>query len=216
MADLVYLREAKGLPPLDAQQATIRAAGVAGVDPAKDQAWHDAAPKSRRKGPDLGLPQRAYMLKAVRRGDVVVVAVASCLAASLEDALPVLEQIARQGGSVRVALDGFTVGPEDGAALVRFAQRIASEAAKRRTAAMAAGRVAKAQRSREDQGAAVKLAAELWVQPDVPVAAITARTGISGPTLYRWQRQGILPQRQAMPRLAILARANAAKRAKKP
>ena len=216
MADLVYLRQGTYLPSIEEQQAIIRAVGIKGVDPERDQAWADLQPKRPRKGDDLGLPQRAWLLKAIRKGDRVVVAAPAILAASLTDAMPVLEVIAARGGTLFVAIDSTAIAPGDDVAWLRFGQRIERDALDRRTAAMRAGRAAKVRRTAEQQAAARALARELWTRPEVSVAQIEARTGISSPTLYRWQRDDpTWPQRESLPRTAILAKANAARKGKK-
>ena len=216
MEKIVYLREAASLPSVEEQQALLRAAGVSGVNPASDRAYLDAAPRKRGKArPEF--EERPRAVRAIRRdaGDTFCVAVAAVLAVSVEDALPVLEEIARKGASVMVASDGLTVGPTDGAGMIRLAGRIATEAAEFRTRKARAGAARVAKQGKAARKAAWALAAELWPQAEVTVAEIRRRTGIGASTLYRAQRAGLLPSREAQPLSARLALANAARAAKK-
>jgi DNA invertase Pin-like site-specific DNA recombinase len=214
MEKIVYLREAASLPSVEEQQAVLRRAGVAGVDPAQDRAYLDAAP---RKGSKAEFIERPRAVRAIRRGegDLFCVAFAAVLAISVEDALPVLEEVARRGASIMVAADGLVVGPNDGPGMIRLAQRIAAEAAETRTRKARAGAARAARLGKQARQAAWVLAAELWPQADVTVAEIKRRTGLGTSTLYRAQRAGLLPTREAQPLSARLALANAARAAKK-
>lgn len=216
MEKIVYLREAASLPGIPEQQAVLRRAGVSGVNPATDHAYLDAAPRKRGKGrPEF--EERPRAVRAIRRGggDMLCVAYAAVLAVSIEDALPVLEEIARRGASIMVAADGLVVGPDDGPGMIRLAQRIAAEAAETRTRKARAGAARVARLGKQARQAAWALAAELWPQPEVTVAEINRQTGIGVSTLYRAQRDGLLPQREAQPLSARLALANAVRAAKK-
>jgi DNA invertase Pin-like site-specific DNA recombinase len=216
MEKIVYLREAASLPTVEEQQALLRKAGVRAVNPASDRAYLDEAPRKRGKGrPEFS--ERPNALRAIRAGagDTFCVAVAAVLAVSVEDALPVLEAIAKRGASIFIASDGLTVGPQDGPGMIRLAQRIASEAAEFRTRKARAGAARAAKLGNDARRAAWALAAELWPQAEISVATIKARTGIGVSTLYRAQRDGLLPAREAQPLSARLALANAARAAKK-
>lgn len=216
MEKIVYLREALSLPGVPEQQAILRRADVPGVDPACDRAYLDTAPRKRKGGRPV-FEERDRAVRAIRRGagDVVCVAYAAVLAVSVEDALPVLEEIARRGASVMVAADGLVVGPDDGAGMIRLAQRIAADAAQARTRKARAGAAQAARLGKQARQAAWALAAELWPQADISVAEIKRRTGLGTSTLYRAQRAGLLPAREAQPLSARLALANAARAAKK-
>lgn len=216
MEKIVYLREAPSLPSVEQQQAILRRAGVSGVNPAADRAYLDTAPRKRGKA-RADFEERPRAVRAIRRGagDVFCVAYAAVLAVSIEDALPVLEEVARRGASIMVAADGLVVGPDDGPGMIRLAQRIAAEASETRTRKARAGAAKAARLGKQARQAAWVLAAELWPQAEIAVAEIHRRTGIGVSTLYRAQRAGLLPAREAQPLSARLALANAARAAKK-
>lgn|GEM_PF-4078414 len=219
MENLVYLREAAGLPSVTEQQAIHRAAGQAGVDPERDRAYLDLRPRNRagRDGGDL--PERERCLKAIRRGagDVVHIAVPGVLAVSHDDAVKVLRRIMERGASLRIASLGLTVGPGDGVAVLELAVAIAKDAAKARTARARASRAERGKVLPEVRMKATALAKEMWEAetpegyPQHTVKAIEAATGISVSTLYRAVRSGLLKPRKAQPISIRLALANAAR-----
>jgi hypothetical protein len=79
---LVYLCDRKGLPSLDAQREACRAAGASAEEVA--EAYID---RGNAKRGEAAQPQRDYMPKDARPGDVVMVARLGVLATTAKEAL---------------------------------------------------------------------------------------------------------------------------------
>lgn len=219
LENLVYLREAPGLPIAAEQQAILRAAGVRGVDPDRDRAYLDNRLRGRAGRDASGLPERDRLLTAIRKGegDVVHVAMPGVLAVSQEDAAKVLRRIMDKGASLHVATLGLTVGPGDGVAVMELAVSIAKAAGKARTARAREKRSLAAKVPPPERMKATALAKEMWEAetpegyPTHTVAEIEKIAGISASTLYRAQRGGLLKARRPQPLSIRIALANAAK-----
>lgn len=222
MENLVYLRQAAGLPPIGEQQAILRASGQKGVNPETDRAYLDTR-STKRAGRDGGdFPERDRCIRAIRKGegDVLHIAVPGVLAVGHDDAVKTLKRILDRGASLRVASLGLTIGPGDGVAVLEMAVAIAKDAAKARTARARAKKAEQGKIQPEARIKATALAKEMW-EAETPegyslhtVKAIEAATGISVSTLYRAVRQGLLKPRKAQPMSIRLALANAARKRK--
>lgn len=188
---LIYLREAPGLTTVDEQQATLLPL-AAGADPGA--VFLDRTPRRRRKGDDLGLPERNRCTAAITPGVVIHVAEIGVIGDSLPDAMAVLEAWTARGASVHVAQDDLVLAPGDGAALWRAAQRIEYDAAMRRTAAARTAQMASARQRRDT--APWKQAKKLWAESWGDYTEIAAETGISESTLRRAVRDGEFPERK--------------------
>lgn len=195
---LVYMRQGPGLPSLEEQKVLLRRAGA---DPDQERAWTDLAPRQKPKPSkgDLGFPERARCIRAGREGDTLHIPVLGVLGVSTKDGLAVFKELSRRRVTVRVAVDGMEIAPDAGLVMVEAADRIEYESQLRRTnkARVAAGERAKL--TRDQQAAQWAVAAEMWTDPANTVKAIHAKSGISPSTLYRAAREGLLPERRAMP-----------------
>lgn len=187
---LIYLREAPGLTSIEAQREALRSV----VDQAEpDAVFLDQGPRARRKGDNLGLPERNRCTAAITPGATVHVAEIGVIGDSLADAMAVLEAWTARGASLHVVADSLMIAPDDGSALWRAAQRIEQEATLRRTSAARAAQMESARKRRELPSWKRAKAMLEGGQDDYPV--IAQQTGISESTLRRAVRNDELPRR---------------------
>lgn len=184
-----YIRVSKAGPSLEDQRAALVKAGIA--DHSADGAVYvDAEPKGRRTpGADARLAQRAAAVKALRAGDVLVVATPSRLGTSREDMEAVLAEIGRKGASVYDCASGRTITwSAEAAEAVAF---VAAAETERRQEITGKARRAAAEMGAV-RGAAKKLtpkrraeAKAAWADVALSAAQVQERTGIPVRTLYR-------------------------------
>lgn len=144
--------------------------------------------KKPKEGEDP-LPERTRAVRALREGDVLVVANAGRLGLTRADVLTTLAEVARHRASVFDAAEGreFACSPE-----IVDAVEFADLAAKK----LAAERTEKARKAIKMFGSKpgpyvkprledLEILRAMWVNPDVRMADIVTAAGVKERTLYR-------------------------------
>jgi DNA invertase Pin-like site-specific DNA recombinase len=178
------MRESASGPTLAEQEALLRQAGI--VDFAKHAPVYIDKP---RRGPVRGTPERDKLLRALRPGDVVVIARATRLGTSRADVLGALAAITKAGCVVLdvQAEEEVSFPPEAFQCLV-FLERAERDARRESTARMRAHKVAMGAlggRPERLQGPRKKAAADAWADLTKTVAQVAEEFNVAPRTLYR-------------------------------
>lgn len=187
-ARMAYLCERKGLPSLDAQRATLAAAGLTAAELA--EAYVDCMNRKPRPG-EPAQPERDHVIGAARRGDEVWVARLGVVATVEDDALRFLAAVSDHGAVLCDATTGQrfhapSAAQEHVSAGLRIAAAISADA---RAATL---EKARRQRPKGKTGGKEEIAPErieaarpLWFDHRLSEAEVEERTGIAGRTLRR-------------------------------
>lgn len=106
-----YVLEARGRPSVERQRECMAFHGVR-VDGLSPPVYHDAPPP-RPTRPRTQLADRAALLMAAHKGDVVVVAAPECLGVSEADVAWFLSELAARGASVIINGGSERIAPGD-------------------------------------------------------------------------------------------------------
>ena len=182
---LVYLCDRKGLPSLDAQREACRAAGASDTELA--DAYMDTG-KPKRGEP--AQPQRDYMAKDARPGDVVMVARLAVLATTKKDALRFVSAISAHGVPLCDASSGrrYSVRPEaaqDVADALSLAADIEADEVRARMEKARRGKAGKTGGRPSPSPERMKAAKPIWFDHTLSTEEVEARTGIGQWVLRR-------------------------------
>lgn len=173
---VVYIRVAKGLPAETDQRAALIEKGAEPDEMA--EAWMQ---KGKPKPGEL--PQRDYMLGALREGDEVWIARPAIIGASEPDILNFLAAVTERGAALYIASEDrrYRWHPDTADAL----RLVAAAKADERDAVMAKARAGiRKRRSTLFTPEQWALAERLWHDRTVTAKGVQAATGIAWSTLY--------------------------------
>lgn len=181
MTDLAYIRVSTVGQSLDVQRDKVLAAGV--------------EPKNiyeeKRSGLDTGRPELKACLRALRKGDVLVISRIDRLARSATDLLNIVRDLEKDGASLRVLDQSIDTGSPAGRAMLQMLAVFAEfETAIRKERQMDG--IAKAHKKNIKFGRKVKATPEIATQiramryeQDKTVPEIMKATGLSKASIYR-------------------------------
>lgn len=184
-----YIRVDRSGPSPIEQIKALEAHGIRDFTDTSSECWVDGLRTRKPKPNEDPLPQRTNMLKALRDGDVVVVANAGRLGVSREDILRTLGEIGQQGAAVMDAAEGriFTCPPglADAASFAEKAHRVQMlerAARARRGRAEFGAKSGPKPKLRKDEIEAIRL---MWNNPAVTKEQVETESGLKTRTLYR-------------------------------
>lgn len=179
-----YIRESASGPTLAEQQNALRSAGI--VDFSSGSPVYT---DKRRKGPAAATVERDKMLRALRPGDVVMIAKASRLGTSRADVMAVLADITKRGATLHdiEAREDVQLHP-DAMRAIAFADRADSGARREQLARMRSRKVALGAvggRPEILKGKAKAAAAVAWADLTKTAAQVADEFNVGARTLYR-------------------------------
>lgn len=186
-----WVRAAAG--PSEAEQdAALLAAGFTDLSPERRDVYRDGPQKRKQRPGDDQLPGLTDAIRAVHPGDVLCIAFPHCFGHTEAEAMRRLADLIKNGGSLYVAsLDATISTVPEMEPVLRF---LAARAAPMNKARTEAARKIINKQQRAALLRKVREVKPLWADPDKTVTEIMAETGHSRSTLYRWQREGLLPK----------------------